>query len=338
VKDFPVGADPEFVFLDKEGALIYASDYLEHNGPLGCDGHHIIAEMRPQHGTPEHLVADIRSIMNKHRGLLPPQAYWVAGTRIADKDIGGHIHFGLYFEEVFATVLDGKLSQLLTLLEDRDEAIGRRCGNYGGLRSYHEDSIRSNHHIVPRGGKSRIPHFEYRTPASFIVSPTVSLGVYALAKSILWEEVNKGPYRLARLKGEAAGAVEDVSERAYRDCDKEYFRAKLPTLWRIIRRHQYWRTAEGRRMWPAVAHLKQLIDTKETWHNGYDMLERWRIIPVRPDRFDLPTYHKRRVTLPVDPVADVELFDMIWGMDVGGPRVWTRPAPALPNRQRVAFI
>lgn len=281
---FLLGSDPELVFTTEEGDIVPACEYLNThndapNDKLGCDGTHgpsrFVAEARPDPGTPEQLVENMRQIFREYMPQIPQHALWRAGSWVSDMPIGAHIHFSLPFEDKYGILLDGVLSQFLTLLEDERQARRRRAGPFGALFQYAmEDQAvrhRHNHRGFAHAG------FEYRPPGSFIFSSWMSRGVFALAKAIIYEEVVKGPMRLDRLKGDLLVCVTKVDAQAYRDCDTKYFMNKLDRLWGLIGRYSFWGTDEGKRLWRYVAQIYNRIG-KGTWDNGYDILHRWKLL------------------------------------------------------------
>ena len=98
ISDTVIGADPEFLLFDKDGAVIRANNVLSFYGALGCDG--AMAEVRPRPAiSPEGLVKNISEILHNKEITDPIKQYnWVAGCyhkdSARDYPIGGHIHIG----------------------------------------------------------------------------------------------------------------------------------------------------------------------------------------------------------------------------------------------------
>jgi hypothetical protein len=283
-KDFLLGADPEFVFVDKEVKIVPAYDILfggnrnrAHNAArngaaLGCDAHPEVAELRPAPGTPRDLVFSLALILeDKYQSLgLSNDIRWVAGSFIDGEPIGAHIHFDTPFKPHYAEALDGILSQVVTVWEDPTQARARRGSNYGQLACMDNDAIR-----WPTGNRTQ--RFEYRSLGSFIVSPSISLGIFALAKAIIWEEVNKGRQRIRRLKRKQLGVI-NVNTRKYIQADREHFLGLQDDLWSIIRKYSYWKTPEGKSLWRYAYALKSNAHRYPHWGNGQDLLKRWKLV------------------------------------------------------------
>jgi hypothetical protein len=274
--DFTMGTDPEIVFVDTQGRLLSAEDYLPraqtHNGDgrldpneFGCDGHPWIAELRPPPGGPEELTAHLERIMRNNISKLPPGCIWHAGGFVMGKPLGGHIHYSLPPIESLVTALDGVLTQLLSAIENDDESRRRRAGQYGKLGD-----------VRPQ------PHgFEYRTPSSFIKSRSITLGIFALAKAIAYEELCRGKKRVQALRGAEAELIKVDTDR-YLAADRAYFYTKLQPLYALIRSYQFWKTPEGRKLWRYTRGLATIAQYSNGWDNGQGILQRWKIVARRP--------------------------------------------------------
>jgi hypothetical protein len=175
-----IGADPEFVMRSHSGNIILASKYFPLRGKVGCDAiwlgqnrsHKPLVEVRPQPSTdPKVLVERIYNCLQyAARKVAHVSCSWLAGAMpFAGFPIGGHIHFS-GVEPTFAILraLDNYLTLPLMMAED-EKGINRRP-KYGYLGDYRMKS---------HGG------FEYRTPPSWLVSPTLTKGVLAVAKLII---------------------------------------------------------------------------------------------------------------------------------------------------------
>lgn len=313
--DFLMGADPEFVFVHPDGQLEPAYNVFHrgnraegHNAAnngseIGCDAHPEVAEMRPKPGTPEQLVNNINAIMKKHRNVVPKDVRWVAGSFVEGEPLGAHIHFDTPFREYYGDVLDGVLAQFTSPLEDVAEARARRGSHYGQLYCMDTDAVRSPTRT----------RFEYRTLGSFIVNPTISLGIFALAKAIMWEELNDGKYRIRRLKKGSHYDVIKPDMDKWRKVSRDYYLSKIPDLWKLITRYSYWLTAEGRGYWRYVCGIKNLALSKPSWHNGQDMLRRWKV--CKDDRMlTMPTYQP--ITVPTQFVNEETAWQTIWTNEV----------------------
>ena len=98
INDGVLGADPEFIFKDNEGAIIHANELLSYDSILGSDG--AMAEIRPNPSiTPQEFVQTVKKIFSdgvKKDNLKNLQ--WIAGcyykNEYRDYPVGGHIHVG----------------------------------------------------------------------------------------------------------------------------------------------------------------------------------------------------------------------------------------------------
>lgn len=290
-----LGTDPEFVFVGPNG-LVNCNDYFprqnnhRHDNPeLGGDGHPWTAEIRPPpKETPRGVVAEMKRIFRMHKDALPGNVTWRAGSYFKGKTLGGHIHFGdVVVEENIISALDGVLGQMFTVLEDATEAKQRRATEYGKL-----GDVR----VKPWG-------FEWRTPASFIVSPEISLGVFALAKACVLEEVNSDPMSIIRLRGKRLRALNDIDRNRYINADRNYVLNRVATIWEIVSRYRYFFTEEGRPLWQNVALLRHVALNYPSWHTDRDILHRWKIRKKTPAAYK-KHFNDRKERLPEEGVID----------------------------------
>lgn len=289
--EISLGADPELIFVGPKG-IVSAGNYFDRQGnhagqnpEIGADGHPWTAEIRPQAAlTPRGLIENIRGILKRNHDKLPDDISWRAGSFIHRKAIGGHIHFGgVKADDTIITVLDGIVNQIIILLEDVEGARSRRAGPYGQL-----SDIRTK-----RWG------FEYRPLPSWIVSDEIALGVIALAKAVVFEEVEQGKRRISALPKRDLRPIIDIDRRKYRTCDKDYFLGKLNELSSHVRSLSYFRTEEGRSLWKNVALLFHIARNYPDWHNDKDILHRWKIRDKTPKSYDF-----KRTT--VKPIIELE--------------------------------
>jgi len=176
-----IGADPEFMFKDKQGKMVLASKYFSKNGKVGCDARTInrnkakrpLAEIRPDpSGNPDKVIESIKNIIDEavaHINL--PSIEWIAGSMpFKGYSIGGHVHFSnVKLNSPIARALDNYLAVPIALIEDPVTARKRRL-KYGFL-----GDVRSQFH----GG------FEYRTLGSWVLSPQISKAVLHLSQFIV---------------------------------------------------------------------------------------------------------------------------------------------------------
>jgi len=268
-----VGLDVEFVLTDSRGALVPADRYLPRSGAAGHDAAIIdgrviraLAELRPApSANPRQLFAHLQRAMRLAASrITDPALAWRAGASpVAGLYTGGHIHLSgvpLGFE--LLRVLDNYLALPLALLEDR-RAIARRSvfGWLGHARQ------------KPHGG------FEYRTPASWLVSPIVSRGVLALAKlcAVHRDTLRRRPLTQLRM------------QKAYYEGDDHTLRSFL-TIWKqdITNTPSYMTYAAE------LEPLIRLLDEGWRWDEYTDIREAWGLShPIRkiatPARIRVPT-------------------------------------------------
>ncbi|TVY02318.1 putative amidoligase domain-containing protein [Cohnella terricola] len=171
-----LGADPEFVLTSATGRLVQASKFFPLGGETGCDSIRFrgekywpLVELRPRpFAEPGRLAADLRRLLNVASGYTAgAKLSWRAGAMpVQGVPLGGHVHISgiaLHGERVRA--LDNAVALPLRLLEPA--VAKRRRPRYGALGDVRRQ---------PHGG------FEYRTPPSWLVSPRLALGTFALAK------------------------------------------------------------------------------------------------------------------------------------------------------------
>ncbi len=171
-----LGADPEFILLSSEGRVVPASRYFTPEGAAGCDSIRIrgerlwpLVELRPRPSLePANLTADVRRLLGVAAERTAGIALtWRAGALpVPGLPLGGHVHIsGTALTGERLRALDNAVALPLRLLEPPKASPRRpRYGSLGDVRRQ------------PHGG------FEYRTPPSWLVSPRLALGAFALAK------------------------------------------------------------------------------------------------------------------------------------------------------------
>lgn len=254
-----LGMDPEFVLRSGEGKLVPASRYLPYAGVAGYDsatlrgrkGVHPLAELRPEpSGEPDGLVRNLRRAMWAAAArIADPSLQWLAGGMpVPGLALGGHVHIsGVYASRALLRALDHYLALPLVLLEAQSTGARRKKYGFPG-------DIRHQAH----GG------FEYRTLPSWIVSPSLTKGVVALAKLVA-ERHGKLPCTLlddpAVLEAYAAG-------------DKETLRPLVAGLWRQLEQTEGY-AAYARYIDP----LSRWIKEGRVWDEQRDIRVHWRIPP-----------------------------------------------------------
>jgi hypothetical protein len=160
-----LGCDPELV-CRLNGQFTSASNHFRFRSSMGLDGNEEIAEIRPGYSTsPIDLTAKIRTVLEYGHEQKPDLEFY-AGHYVDNYPIGGHIHLGVEPTVEIVDALDTVLSSLSEIIDDKEQVTKRRETGYGKRRAYR--------------GKSY--GMEYRTPGSFLLSPTIALVTFTLAK------------------------------------------------------------------------------------------------------------------------------------------------------------
>lgn len=310
--DFLMGTDPEFVVAERDGYIINVTRYVpslesDPDAEFGADGHPYLLELRVPPGNPQQIVESIKDIIARNKHRLPENTVWFGGSYKYRRPIGGHIHFGIPFEERYALALDFALSQVLVLLENAEEAALRRAdgSRYGRLYSDQPaDAVRT----PPHG-------FEYRTPPCFFLSPSIALGVLGLAKAIVFEELAEGPNRISRL-ARRLGTFTIVPRQDFNKANKSVFFQRFSQVWDTISQYLFWKTEEGKQLWRYVAGLRRAINqiaegNYKDWENGRDLLHRWNL---RQSNFTLRNLPRAvtRVQIPRGVLQVDTLWDILF--------------------------
>ncbi len=258
-----LGADPEFVMESPKGHLLIASNYFPTRGRIGCDAiwlgqNHAnkpLVEIRPE-PTPDPRTIVVRiyqGLLSAAKKMQNTPAKWLAGNMPYNGfPLGGHIHFsGIRPDFKMLRALDNYLSLLLVVVED-ERGKGRRP-KYGFLGDFRYQK---------HGG------FEYRTPPSWLVSPTLTKGVFVTAKLIV------ANYRLLRHNPLAGFPM----QQAYYRGDKEKVISIVPTLWEDLKRLDDYQNYKK-----YLDEFYRYITSGITWDETKDFRKNWRI----------PPFHKR---------------------------------------------
>ncbi len=169
-----IGADPELI-LHKDGKLAPANQYFNSSDEFGCDGASSTAELRPKPSkTPWGLISYIAQLIDwGHKEF--PELKMMAGAMAYDYPIGGHIHLGTPASPNKISNLDALLGTLETHLYPSVDVERRRSNNYGKPSEFRRKSY----------------GIEYRTPVSWLTSPTIALVFLTLAKiAVINDEIN----------------------------------------------------------------------------------------------------------------------------------------------------
>lgn len=265
-----MGADPEFMlFNSRNNKMLAASDYFPRDGQVGCDNIRIpnrqqrpVAEIRPKPDeSPLQLVENIRQSLVHASRLAPYQnVRWAAGSQpIGAYSIGGHIHFSrIQANAWFLIALDNYLTIPLFLIEQPVTASKRRK-KYGFLGDYR---------YKDHGG------FEYRTPASWLVSKEICTAVLCLAKIVA--------SNYPRLSQNYLNNIE--AQKAFYTGNQEYFYEIFPKLWRDIEKTDLFLDyAEQLDIFP------QMINQGAHWDEKADMRKAWNILISRKNSAEKPS-------------------------------------------------
>ncbi|MFC5403710.1 putative amidoligase domain-containing protein [Cohnella soli] len=252
-----LGADPEFVLLSEEGKVVPASRYFRPEADAGCDSVRVrgekrwpLVELRPRPTTePGQLAADVRRLLVVAAEKTAGAALnWRAGALpVPGLPIGGHIHLsGVALTGERLRALDNAVALPLRLLEPASAA--RRRPRYGALGDVRRQ---------PHGG------FEFRTPPSWLVSPRLTLGAFALAK-------------IAAEHSRELAAGRPLDEERYRDAFYSGDRnALLEATERIYARIR--QTFGYTAYKESVDYLFAAIAAGRRWDESTDFRRKWRI-------------------------------------------------------------
>ena len=92
-----VGCDPEFIVTNEQGQKQYAhavSHAFNDIGQIGVDHCGRVGELRPKHGTPKEVTANIKKMFTWIKKNHPEKKIFAGGGQKFDESIGGHIHIG----------------------------------------------------------------------------------------------------------------------------------------------------------------------------------------------------------------------------------------------------
>jgi hypothetical protein len=255
-KNLTIGTDPELVLVEKKAGIetpVFVRNYVPGNGKFGADGHGYIAELRPEHATsPKDLSEHLQQTLAS--GYTALGAFdWRASPWVLEKPCGGHIHFGTKLTQEIADSLNNLGAIVLGLVEPPIEAAKRRStplAMAGGTRF--------NNGGKPYGLlgdlKSKPYGFEWRTPSSFIVSPGITTGIFALSKAIVFESVIEGKHAWHNLPDSARKEL-TVKKGDFERMNRQAFVDKIQPFQRLVRNLRYFKMAEGKEIWSNVAYL-----------------------------------------------------------------------------------
>ncbi len=186
---FTLGCDPELL-CRLNGKFVPAYNYFKSNCSFGLDGCESIAELRPGFSeSPIDLTAKIKIILEYGHEKAPDMEFY-AGHYVDEYSLGGHIHLGLPPDNSLIDTLDTVLYSLSNCIDDKNQRTKRERSGYGKRRAYR-----------------RQPHgCEYRTPGSWLLSPSVALVTLTLAKLAVIAFTEDG-LNLEQIKGRQHSAT-----------------------------------------------------------------------------------------------------------------------------------
>jgi hypothetical protein len=191
-----IGCDPEFVII-KRRKLVPMEQVLKDGRKtkkIGLDMGWKVMELRPDPSEDIFvLIAHIRHllkhILKHHTGLR--NCRFIAGHYACYEALGGHIHISVVDSneslttQAFKIYLDTVISGgLMKLINDKKHHATRKANGYG------RDYVHDLWHDVFR---SKNGVLEYRTPPSWLVSPSLAFMFLGLAKICALLYLNKQP-------------------------------------------------------------------------------------------------------------------------------------------------
>lgn len=256
IQDVVLGTDIELMLRNPQGKLVLASDYFSRNGRVGCDDRSVaydgkrlpLVELRPEpDSNPLGLVAHLRNVFLE--GVLKvnrPKVEWLAGSMpFRPYCTGGHIHFSnVPLSSRFIKILDNYIGLPLMAVENPDTAQLRRP-RYGFLGDIRQKDY---------GG------FEYRTPASFIVSKEVTTAAFCLAYLVAIHHRELPFY--------------DVSDS---EVQTAFYKSDTQTLRPLLIRNmdRIRQLASYDRYRDSIEPLFEMIESRTTWDEKVDIRRVW---------------------------------------------------------------
>ncbi|MCK4978512.1 MAG: hypothetical protein KAS36_16380 [Anaerolineales bacterium] len=192
IVDTLVGADPEFVLIDRHGYAVHARDVMGVRGtqtsPLGVDSYGLQAELRPEpEVNPEALIRRMKDILRNDR-LAPSIADYTWKACSWDRfGIGGHLHFGT--PKMLEQKKDAKFGFFVVATRLLDELVALplcKIEAEGGVSR--RNSSRFGRHGDFRKDTGRL---EWRVPGGdWVAHPDLAEAVVGTSKAVC-EEVHR---------------------------------------------------------------------------------------------------------------------------------------------------
>jgi len=207
-----VGCDPEYLVINESGYKQNASDLshtIEGAGEIGTDHGGRVGELRPKHGTPQQVTANIKKMFVWIKTHHPDKKIVAGGGIGFNESIGGHIHIGgLEFSgytsvtrwrsrrrrgrySTYGDNTDNPRSNVYDLASmDSKQKLVYALDLYLGRRLKRVTGGKRGSGSYGKYGdiETKSHGFEYRTPPSWLTDPILTEAVLAITMRIveLW--------------------------------------------------------------------------------------------------------------------------------------------------------
>ncbi|MBL1214208.1 MAG: hypothetical protein HND52_12690 [Ignavibacteriae bacterium] len=162
-----LGCDPELI-CRINGKFTSASNYFKSNSSMGLDGNNSVAELRPGYSeSPIDLTAKIRTVL-EYGHECNEELEFYSGHYVDGYPIGGHIHVAAKPTSELVDSLDTVLTALSNCIDDKPQKEKREHSGYGQRKQY----------------RCKEYGMEYRTPGSWLLSPSTTLVTLTLTKLV----------------------------------------------------------------------------------------------------------------------------------------------------------
>ena len=162
---FTIGCDPE-LGLRLNGVSVSAEHYYKSNSSCGIDGNGYTCEIRPGYSeSPIDLTAKIKTVL-EYGHEKAPELEMLAGHFQDSYSLGGHLHFSIPPTDEIIDALDTVLYSLSNCIDDKNQRQKRERTGYGRRKAVRTKSY----------------GHEYRTPGSWLLSPSTTLVTLTLGK------------------------------------------------------------------------------------------------------------------------------------------------------------
>ena len=162
---FTIGCGPELI-CRRNGQFVPAHHFFKAHSSMGLDGCESTAEIRPGYSeSPIDLTSKIYQILDYGHDKAPELELY-SGHYVDDYAIGGHTHISSEPTGDIINALDTVLGSFSNCIDDKQQRAKRERTGYGRRGAYRRKSY----------------GFEYRTPGSFLLSPSITLVHFTLAK------------------------------------------------------------------------------------------------------------------------------------------------------------